>query len=101
LSRQQAIERIAVVKGQDGHARQMTHLDAEHVEVIGRELFGQEPIEGSGDLQLAEADLDRQLPAARDAKETLVAGVGDGGSRSGRQRCTVFDPPEKRVGIDQ
>jgi len=101
LGCEQAVERITVVERERRDACHMLEFERELSKIVDRELLRYEPIDDAGKLELAEADLDRDFPAARQAHQALVRGVSDRLPRLRRQSFRIVDPPQEYVGVDQ
>ena len=59
---QQAVERIAVVKGERGDADEVRGRDRQDVELAGLDLRGDEALAAGAELELADRGLERELP---------------------------------------
>ena len=101
LCREQTIEWIAVAKRQVNDSDNMPELDVEQGKAVERQLLRNEPVKAPGETKLSKTELDRELPAAGDAEEDLVVGIGYSGPRSPTDRRCSLDPPEEHVRIEQ
>ncbi len=101
LCDEHAIERIAMMERQVHDSGHMPEFHTGQHNAVARQLLRNEPFEALGESEFPETELDGELPAARDAEEHLVVRVGDLGPRSATQRRRSFDPPEKRMRVEQ
>src|SRR5512139_3545816 len=101
LGHEQAVERVAVVEREGGDPGAVPEVDGQGLEAVGGQLLGQEPVERAVDLQRAQADLDRDLPAAGDAHEALVAAASDRRPCPPGQLAVRPHPPEEGMGVEK
>jgi hypothetical protein len=99
LRRKESVEGIAVVKGQLRDIGDVLERRGQQVEAVDFDLLLKEPLDGPGNLELAETRLDGHLPAARDTQQTGRA--GNRTARARRQTRIVTDPPQKCLRIEQ
>src|SRR6185437_963665 len=72
LGDQETVEGIPVVERERHDQRCVREADAEERDVVLRQLRGEEAAVVAGERELAEADLDRDLPEAGDAEQEVV-----------------------------
>jgi hypothetical protein len=77
----------------------MPKVNRENREAVCGHLFGDKPIDRLRDLKLAEAFLDRHLPAGRHAQKALIPLIGDRLACSAPERIIIANPPKKRVRV--
>jgi hypothetical protein len=68
---------------------------------VRRELLGKEAFERSSNLELAEANLDRQLPATCETHEAFVSRLRYRGSDSLGKLRSIRHPPEESMGVEE
>src|SRR6185369_3998864 len=79
----------------------MPEVNFERQEPVACHLFRDEPLQGSGQPQLAEALLDRDLPATRQAQQALRLGILDRLPGCCGKNWGIGHPPQKCVGVQQ
>src|SRR5580692_4036414 len=77
----------------------LPEADFQLLESVQRHLVGEIPVDDSRQAKLVEADLDGDLPKARQADEAIVR-LHHRASFL-RELGAVLAPPEKRVGVEQ
>jgi hypothetical protein len=101
LGDHQPIKRITVVMGTRTCEKDGMDRDRQIADLVQREMLVEIGLRRLGQFELAEAELDGNLPGAGVAEKQLDAGFTDSRQRGLAQLRAVVDQPEHRVGVDQ